>query len=103
MTTVADLAEMIGNGDVPTFEQINEALPDHPGLSWQIRAAAQGGLEAAIYAVEVLFWAKARWHVGYDCKATIEIDGRPAASAISVTPGHALILAALLLMLDKPR
>lgn len=102
MTSVADLAEMIGNGDVPSFEQINEALPQHPGLSWQIRTAAQGGTDAAIFAVEVMFNGKARWHIGYDNRATVEIDGRPAVSAISVTPGHALIVVALS-ALDNPR
>lgn len=95
MTSVAELAEMIGNGDVPSFEQINEALPQHPGLSWQIRTAAQGGTEAAIFAVEVLFNGKARWYLGYDNSAKLQVGEKPEVSVISVTPGHALILAAL--------
>ena len=95
MTSVADLADMIGNGDVPSFDQINQALPQHPGLSWQIRTAAQGSIADAIFAVEVLFAGKARWHVGYDCRATVAVGDAPEMSAISVTPGHALIVATL--------
>lgn len=95
MEKLAHILAEIENGDIPSFEQINEAFPKHPGLSWQIRTAAQGGTEAAIFVVEALFNGKARWHIGYDNRATVEIDGRPEVASISVTPGHALIIATL--------
>jgi len=97
MTSVADLADMIGNGDVPSFEQITDAFNNHTEYSWHVRMAAQGSIQDAIAAVELMFDGRARWQVGYDCKATVELGSRHA-SAISVTPGHALIVAGLRMM-----
>jgi hypothetical protein len=90
-----DIRDQINNGDVPSFAAINDAFPDYPGISWHIRMAAQGSIPDAIEAHRQLLGRKARWWMGYDCKATAQVGDSLPYSAISVTPGHALIIATI--------
>jgi hypothetical protein len=92
MTSSDIIRDQINNGDVPSFADINAAFPDHPGISWHIRMAAQGSIADAIEACRIL---GVRWWGGYDNKATAQVGTDKPHDAISVTPGHALILAAL--------
>lgn len=94
--TPHNIRNMINDGILPSFGQINKAFPDHPGISWHIRLAAQGALDPSITACQMLLGANARWTVSYDNKATVSAraNGIPDV-CISTTPGHALIIATL--------
>ena len=92
--TPQDIRNQINNGDVPSFTDINAAFPHYPGISWHIRMAAQGSIPDAIEAHGMLLGPKTRWMVGYDGRADVMI-GEKLTTAISVTPGHALIIATL--------
>ena len=94
--TPKDIRDQINNGDVPSFADINAAFPKHPGISWHIRMAAQGSIPDAILCVTMLCGQAAQWRIGYDCKATVQRGGGLEYAAISVTPGHSLIVAAML-------
>lgn len=94
--TPKEIRDIIGDGNIPTFAEINVAFPNHPFISWHIHLAAQGALEPAIAACESLLGSKAKWSVSYDGRATVTArdNGIPDV-CISTTPGHALIIAAL--------
>jgi hypothetical protein len=95
--TPQDIRDQINNGDVPSFTDINAAFPHYPGISWHIRMAAQGSIPDAIEATEMLIAPIGRWwaHIGYDRKATVQVGDNIPHNAISVTPGHALIIATI--------
>ena len=97
MTTAQIILNQIDNGDLPSFADVKEAFPDHPGISWHIRMAAQGSIPDAIEATEMLIAPIGRWwaHIGYDRKATVQVGDNIPHNAISVTPGHALIIATI--------
>jgi hypothetical protein len=90
-----DIRDMINNGDVPEFAEIAAAFPHYDGISWNIRMAAQGSIPDAIEAFNMLLGPSGRWWIGYDNKATAQVGDSLPHSVISVTPGHALIIAAL--------
>ena len=96
MTTAQIILSQIDNGDLPSFADVKEAFPDHPGISWHIRMAAQGSIPDAILCVTMLCGKAAQWRIGNDCKATVQRGDGLEYAAISVTPGHSLIVAAML-------
>ena len=94
---IANLIDKINDGDVPGFDEIGEAFPND---KWLIRMACFGSSDAAMAAVPSILgdnWRDYQWHVGYDNRAVIchKQDPMNPISAISVSPGHALLLAAL--------
>lgn len=86
---LAAIAKTISNGDVPSFSDLS---PEFEGMDlWDIRSACFGDVNAAARFCDR---RELRWRVGYDNLA--EIEGRKSTfRAISVTPAHAIMLAAM--------
>jgi hypothetical protein len=91
---IAAIIDKINNGDVPEFDEIGVVFPDQ---KWMIRMACFGSSDASMAAASAILGPGYQWHVGYDNKAVVRHKQDPMnpVSAISVSPGHALILAAL--------
>ena len=92
MTSAAPLAAIamtIGDGDVPTFADLTDHFDGQD--MWDIRTACFGDINAAARFCDR---RALRWRVGYDNLAEIEL-GEDTFRAISVTPAHALLLAAM--------
>lgn len=93
MTTIANIINMINNGDVPSFADL---IHHFDGLDlWNIRNACFGDSNAAQVFCNTKGAHGMKWQIGYDNRASITMRDGQEIVAISVTPAHALILAAL--------
>lgn len=88
--TLTHIITQINNGDVPSFADLSHHF-DGMDL-WHIRNACFGDSNSA-----QAFCASQdlAWQVGYDNRAVVRMDDGYEVKAISVTPSHALIVAAL--------
>jgi hypothetical protein len=95
--TLDELITTANNGNIPSFEDIQTAFPQQ-GFSWYIRTAMFGDANAAIQATHALLGNDWTWHIGYDNRAILTRKDNPMdpITSISVNPGHALILGALM-------
>lgn len=83
--TLDQIITAINNGDVPSF---NDLAPHFDGMDmWHIRNACFGSTDAAINFCNA---RGVKWHITYGSLAIVDDI-----TEISVTPGHALIIAAI--------
>lgn len=95
--TLDELINTANNGDIPSFEDIKEAFPQD-GFCWHIRMALFGNTDEAIKVTRAILGNEWTWHIGYDNRAVLTRKDDPMnpVTSISVDPGHALILGALM-------
>jgi hypothetical protein len=91
---ISAIIDKINDGDVPSFDEVGAVFPDMKCL---FRMACFGSSDAAMAVASSILGGEYQWHVGYDNRAVVRHKSDPMGGvvAISVTPGHALILAVL--------
>lgn len=90
--TLHEVIKRVGDGDVPMIDEMLSAFNGSGDATWNARMAIFGNMDAAIMFCNIY---DLKWRASYDNMGVVTMPDGQEIKVVSVTPSHALIMAAM--------